>query len=294
MSKENVRANKEEDVLAQDANTQQPDAQAQKQSQQHVKQFATDCRKGLVSAKAILKQLLSPGVSPESFLKLYNKIGVNLEASSATAGLMQNVHPEESIREAARECEQEVSKFYSELSRNKDVYKGFFDIDTIKLDADTTRLVKHTLRDFRRAGVDRDDKTRDSLKKIDEELTRLGQEFSKNITDDVRHITVTKAQLDGLPDDFIKAHPADESGTIKITTNYPDLIPYMTYAASTEKRKELYVAARSRGGGKKRKNTPSDSHLAPQKGQFAWLSHLGRLHHRRQDDQVGEECERLY
>ena len=50
----------------------------------------------------------------------------------------------------------------------------------------TQRFVEHTLRDYRRAGVDKPPEVRERLKQIDEELTRLGQQFSKNIAEDVR------------------------------------------------------------------------------------------------------------
>jgi thimet oligopeptidase len=115
-------------------------------------------------------------------------------------------------------------------------------------DADTQRFVAHTLRDYRRAGVDKPPEVRARLKQIDEELTKLGQQFSKNISEDVRAVEVHDvARLAGLPDDFIAAHKPDAAGVIRITTDYPDYNPFMTYAADDELRRELYVKFRSRG-----------------------------------------------
>ena len=210
-------------------------------------QFSAYCRRGLVQAQALLPKLLVRK-SAQEFLHLYNSVGVHLEASGAAAGLIQSVHPKEAFREIARDCEQDVSKFQSELSRNRPIYNALARIDVSLLDAAGRRLVAHSLRDFRRAGVDRDDATRARLKQLDEQLTALGQQFSKNITEDVRHITVEPKQLEGLPLDYIKAHSAGEDGKVQITTNYPDLIPFMNYAISNEARRDLYIASRSRGG----------------------------------------------
>src|SRR6185436_19336669 len=110
------------------------------------------------------------------------------------------------------------------------------------------RFLALTLRDYRRAGVDRSPEVRARLKQIDEELTRLGQTFSKHISEDVRAIEVADPKrLAGLPDDFIAAHPPDADGKIRITTEYPDYNPFMTYAADDELRRDLYIAFRSRG-----------------------------------------------
>ena len=164
------------------------------------------------------------------------------------AGLMSEVHPDEVIRDAARDCEQEVARFYSDLALDRDMYDALAAVDISAADADTRRFVEHTLRDYRRAGVDQPAKVRARLKQIDEELTKLGQQFSKNIAEDVRAVDVTDPKrLAGLPADFVASHPANADGVIHITTDYPDYNPFMTYATDDELRRDLYVAFRSRG-----------------------------------------------
>src|SRR5690606_4396253 len=127
-------------------------------------------------------------------------------------------------------------------------YEALAAVDVSNADPDTKRFLEHTLRDYRRAGVDKPAEVRERLKQIDEELTRLGQTFSKNISEDVRAIEITDPKrLDGLPADFIAAHPPDANGVIRITTDYPDYNPFMTYATDDELRRELYIKFRSRG-----------------------------------------------
>jgi thimet oligopeptidase len=212
--------------------------------------FARECRAGLVRAKEILPTITAAQATrtTDNTLVPYNQMMMALEQSSATAGLVHSVHPDKAIRDAAEACEQEAAAFINELKLNRELYQAFAGLDTKGFDPQTERLVTRSLRDFRRAGVDKDDEKRTRIKAIDDELVKLGQTFSRNIVDDVRSIALTDAsQMKGLPQDYIDSHKPNEQGKILITTNYPDYIPFMSYADSNPLRKELYVASRARG-----------------------------------------------
>ena len=79
----------------------------------------------------------------------------------------------------------------------------------------------------------------DRLREISERLTVVGQDFSRNIRDDVGSIRITPDRLAGLPQDFIDAHPPDDDGLVTITTDYPDWIPFRTFARDAAARREL-------------------------------------------------------
>ncbi|HTR53840.1 MAG TPA: M3 family metallopeptidase [Kofleriaceae bacterium] len=211
--------------------------------------FAEDCLAGLERARLLRPQVVAPGPrTRETTLARYHELLREASGSNAYAGLMSEVHPDEAIRDAARECEQEVSRFYSELALDRELYDALAAVDVTVADAETRRFHAHTLRDYRRAGVDRPAEVRERLHAIDEELTKLGQQFSKNISEDVRVIEIRDpARLAGLPADFVAAHAPDAAGVVRITTDYPDYNPFMTYADDDELRRELYVKFRSRG-----------------------------------------------
>ena len=212
--------------------------------------FARECRAGLARARGLLPVVVAPRAdrSVEGTLGPYNQMLVAIEQTSATAGLIHSVHPDKSIRDSAETCEQEAAAFINELRLDRQLFEAFAALDPTGADPDTARLVTRSLRDFRRAGVDKDEATRQRVKQIDDELVVLGQHFSRNIVDDVRHIVLRDAgEMKGLPQDYIDGHKPNERGEILITTNYPDYIPFMSYADSTERRRQLYVASRARG-----------------------------------------------
>ncbi len=246
-----------------------------------VEQFREECLGGLRAAKAQLPAILSVGGlrTEQNLLEPANLMLINIEKSAATAGLMDAVHPAEEIRQAAQACEQETAAFITELSLHRGLYDAYVGVDTAGLDADTKRMVEKTLNDYRRAGVDKDEETRDRLKKIDEEMVKLGQAFGKNIVGDVRKIELTsESQLKGLPADFVKAHPANKEGKIVITTNYPDLLPFMQYADDDALRKQLYIASRSRADKTNSETLPAILALRAEKasllGYKSWADYI--------------------
>lgn len=167
-------------------------------------------------------------------------------ANAEAVTLWAEVHPDPAVRDLADELSQQVQKYVTELGLDRDLYAVFDRLattaDLTALDADARRVLEHTLRDFRRAGVDRDDATRDRLRELSEQGVKLSQDFGRNIRDDVRSIRVAPERLAGLPDDYRAAHAPDADGLVTITTDYPDLVPFITFAVDAEARHELALA----------------------------------------------------
>lgn len=157
------------------------------------------------------------------------------------------VHPQEDIRDAANACSEKQSDFFTQVGLSKGYYDRIAAIDLQSLNKTERYMVGSALSDFRRAGVDKDEATRNRIRALQQEITEIGNEFNKNIRSDVRYVDATPEQLEGLPQDYIDSHPADENGVIRISTDYPDAGPVMTYSTSDELRHKLRVASRSRG-----------------------------------------------
>ena len=84
--------------------------------------------------------------------------------------------------------------------------------------------------------------TRARVKELSERALLVGQEFSKNIRDDVRTVSVSPDKLAGMPQDWVDAHPVDANGFVTLTTDYPDVVPFGTYGRDRETRHALRVA----------------------------------------------------
>ena len=177
----------------------------------------------------------------------YDEVQRLLDAAASQAGLMQEVHPDSTMRAVAEEQSQKVSALGTEISLDRRVYDALAALDVSHADDETRYYVEHELRDFRLAGVDKDDATRAKIKALRDTLVKIGQEFDRNIRGDVRTIQVASAaDLDGLPADYIASHKPAADGTITLNINYPDYVPAMTYAKSDDVRHRLYMEFQNR------------------------------------------------
>lgn len=205
-------------------------------------------RDGLRTATATSARLKDAGSrSTAEVLGLWNDADIALRGARSAAELFSEVHPDPEVRALAEKVLQDVDRARTDRDLDRALYDVVAGADPDGLDATAGRMRAHVLRDFRRAGVDRDEAARARLRAISERLTVLEQDFGRTIRDDVRTVRVSPGQLDGLPADFVAAHPPGADGLVAITTDYPDYLPLRTYARDAAARRELTAAFLSRG-----------------------------------------------
>jgi len=211
--------------------------------------FLTRCRSDISTAQAAVDRFKVGDASRPALTALeeYDSAFALLGNAAARSSLAWNVHPDEGLRKAASTCESEVDRTVTALSLDRAVYDALARLDVATADGATRHYVQKTLRDFRRAGVDRDEATRTRIRALREELVKLGQEFGTNVASDVRRLEVDPADLDGLPDDFRRAHPAGPNGKVTLTTSNTDYQPFLTYSTSGASREALWRLYRQRG-----------------------------------------------
>jgi thimet oligopeptidase len=211
--------------------------------------FRTQCEAELGNAQEALDRVLSAkgARTIENTLVPYNEMALHADNAAYMAGLMEVVHPDSTFRTAAEAMTQKAQKFLSDASLNRGLYDAVRAVDVKKADPDTRFLVQRVLRDFRRAGVDKDEATRNRIAALRDQLVLVGQEFDRNIRNDSRTITLDHASdLDGLPEDYIHSHPAGADGKITISIEYPDRFPVMKYAKNADVRRRLTLESRNR------------------------------------------------
>ena len=201
----------------------------------------------LVEGRSLLTALEQGDKATQNVLDALNALWLIIDRASNEAGLLRNVHPDATVRAQAESAEQAFSKLVTDIGLSAPIFAAIKAVDAAGADAPTAYLIERTLRDFRRAGVDKDAATQTRVRALREELVEIGQAFDKNIRDDVRRITVPASALAGLPADYVAAHPQDAQGQVTLTTDYPDYLPFMTYAQDDAARKALYTAFRQRG-----------------------------------------------
>ena len=196
-------------------------------------------------------------------------------------GLIQQTSPDAALRQASQEGVKKLEAWNVGIEYRADVYKA---IDAYartepKLAGEEARLLAETVRDYRRAGRALPPAEQTEIEARRKELAGLSTDFAANIIDAVAPVTYTRAQLDGVPEDFLsspKIKTGDDQYTIAANETYQSLLVEQN-AKSEDTRKRLYVARFSRLNAK---NVPIfnrllelRNHLALALGYKSWVDY---------------------
>jgi thimet oligopeptidase len=209
----------------------------------------------LTAAQAAVDQIVAVkgAWTVENTLAPYDEAIRHLNTAIYFSTLMQQVHPDAAFRDHATAMTTKATGALTALSLNPDVYHALASLDVSGADVPTRYYVQRQLLEFRLAGVDKDEATRNQLKKLNDQLTEDQSMFDRNISDDQKTVEVSSASaLQGLPQDYIDNHKPGANGKIQLTTNYPDVFSALRFAKSDTLRRSIYEAFNSRAYPKNR------------------------------------------
>lgn len=171
----------------------------------------------------------------------FDELHFTLSQAGSIPHLMAATHPEKDVRDAANESEPKISVFATELFLDKNVFQTLERFEKQQSESDPSRLrfMHETLNEFRRNGLALNEADQATLKELNKKLTDLGQEFDKNLAETLS-IKIKPEQLAGLSEQFIAQHQPGTDGLVSITTDYPDMVPFMRDAKDREAVLELY------------------------------------------------------
>jgi thimet oligopeptidase len=197
-------------------------------------------------AEEVLSELIEVSAERdfENTLRPLDRIADIISHADHDFFFMGSVHPDKEVRTAAKESEEKITKWASDIFFRDDLYtaiRAYAETDGAKaLEGEHARLLDHTLRDLRRAGHELDPETRDRVKNLTQREIELGVRFQQNIDEWDDWILATRDELEGLPDSWIDGLDVDEeTGKYKVTIAYPHLIPFLENSPRRELREQL-------------------------------------------------------
>ena len=166
----------------------------------------------------------------ENTLRPFDDAQNELAIAGNNAGLMYSLADTAVLRDKGQALSSTVSSATTDLSLNQKVYKALAAIPLPGDDPATKHYLERTLLEYRLSGVDKDDATRAKIRELQDKITALSLTFGRNVADGTLKITATKAELDGLPEDYIALHKPSADGTYTLTTEQPDVHPVLAFA----------------------------------------------------------------
>jgi thimet oligopeptidase len=209
-------------------------------------QVQASVKNAIGSGNAALDRIGKLGTRDVTFtntVRALDDIAFQLGLVDNRLSLIKETSPDAALRDAATDSLKELQEWMVGLDYREDVYraiKAYADTQP-RLEGEDAKLLLDTMRDYRRAGLELPKADRDDVERMRKELSRLMTDFSTNVTKAEKAIKFTKAELDGVPEDFLKQiKTGDDEYTVmaNITWHY---ITVMDNATREDTRKRLYI-----------------------------------------------------
>ena len=194
---------------------------------------------------AALESLPLAEATPESVLDRWDADAVYLEDIIGPVAILNNVHPDKSVRDAADDCIRELSRFQVEVFQNEALFARVKAV--VPKTAAQQQLQKDLIEAFEDTGAALPAEKRARAKAIADRLTELNQEFERNIRENPSRLKFRLDECEGLPASYLARVPRDGDGNIVLGFDYPDFNPFMANARNEGARQRYYIAYLNRG-----------------------------------------------
>jgi len=162
------------------------------------------------------------------------------------AALISETNPDPAMRAAAQDAVETFQEWNVGIDNRENVYKAIkaFAATRPELSGEDEKLLKETLRDLHRAGMDLPPDTRKEVEQLRRALSKLAADFDANLVTASAPVVLTKTELDGVPNDFFYSPGIKiDKDAFQVMANV--IWQYNTVednARSEATRKKLYVA----------------------------------------------------
>ena len=214
----------------------------------------------IAKANGALDQIGAQDLSKVTFkstVVALDDLGYQAANAANKATIIKETNTNPAMRAAAENAVKTYQEWAVGVDYREDVYKAvkaFADTHP-KLTGEDEKLLKETMRDYRRAGLELPPDQRKEVEQLRKELSKLGTDFDTNIVNSTAPVMFAKTDLEGLPESFL-ASPGIRTGDDVYTVMANVTWQFNTVqenAKSEATRKQLYVIRDSLG---KNKNVP--------------------------------------
>jgi oligopeptidase A len=189
----------------------------------------------------------SNGDSWESVISLLDEFEFRFERECSVNSHLNSVMFDEKFNQEYEKTLPKISKFYSNISTNKELFKAYKRVLDTDLTQQQTHIVNEAIKGFQLSGIDLDADSQEEFKKIQERLTVLSNTFSNNSLKSTNEWkkSVSKADLPGYTEDQL-SKIRKEDGSLEINLQMPVYLDLMTFCENQTLREEVYKAYISR------------------------------------------------
>jgi Zn-dependent oligopeptidase len=170
-------------------------------------------------------------------------LGYQIGLTDNRLSVLKETSTNAALRDAATEALKNLEEWSVGLDYREDVYKSLKTYADTKpqLEGEDFKLLAETMRDYRRAGLALPKAQRDDVERQRKELSRLTTDYESNVTKAEKAVKFTKAELEGVPEDFLQEIKTTNNEYIVMANITEHYIAVMDNAKREDTRRRLLI-----------------------------------------------------
>ncbi len=225
-------------------------------SEQKLNEVYNEYVKYQIESNDQIAKLINVDINELTYTKLFEESD-ELDAKYSRSMVlldMDQLHPDQGIRDICNELNKKLSIFGIEQSMRKDVYKVYeryynerYSKEKDNLSEEQNKFVEKIMIGYKMKGLHLEESVQDKIKELSKIISEKAIDYQQNLSNIKTELIFDLEELDGLDKNWIdnRINPNNNSQII-VKLQYPDYVPIMEYCTNRKTRETMYVAMGSR------------------------------------------------